>query len=318
VVDHKEFTVTVTNDMLWNIPDLIAFLNDNQGSDICIIVNPEAHCLRASGFYDILDKFNFTSVQIMTHNQLEAHDRYGISKVNVGRFFLDIEKYDLNTSGVWNQTKIFGAFFGRPTANRLGIAAYLCNQYRADSEIIFPVDFRDPDQRALCEVNKLFVYDPDSLTYLANWIDMHEPKNLGYQPHGHLFTYDKGLLQLYANIFVDIISEPNIKGRTFFPTEKLVRPILMKKPFIAMASENYLEYVRQLGFYTFNEFWNEDYDGFAEGDRYIKILNLIDWLASKSREELEELYMCMRFQLEHNYMVAKNFDYNLQILEIGT
>lgn len=308
MVDPEEFTVTVANDKLWNLPELIGFLQRNQDGNISITVNPEAHCLRASGFYDILDRFNFASVTINTHNQLESHDRYQIHKMGVSRFFLDVGKYNLETSGIWNQTKVFGAFFGRPTANRLGIASYLWNQHADDSEIVFPIDFKDADQRELCEIDKLFVYDPGSLCYLAKWIDLHQPRNIDYIPHGHLFTYNVNLLRLYANIFVDIVSEPNIKGRTFFPTEKLVRPIMMKKPFIVMSSVDYLEYVRQMGFYTFNEFWNEEYDGYSEADRYLRILKLIDWLGSKSRSELEELYLSMQFQLEHNYTLARQFD----------
>jgi hypothetical protein len=48
------------------------------------------------------------------------------------------------------------------------------------------------------------------------------------------------------------------------------------RPFIVMGSKNFLIYLRQMGFKTFYEFWNEDYDGYEGKEKYLQILKLID------------------------------------------
>ena len=56
-----------------------------------------------------------------------------------------------------------------------------------------------------------------------------------------------------------------------------------------------------MGFKTFNNFWNEDYDGFADGNRYAKILDLIDQLSTLSVNELNDIYQDMQPILDHNH-----------------
>ena len=77
--------------------------------------------------------------------------------------------------------------------------------------------------------------------------------------------------------------------------------MLLKKPMIVMASANYLEHLRQMGFRTFSDFWDEDYDGYEGTDRYNKILKLIDKLSQLSVDQLETMYWDMQYTLNHNY-----------------
>jgi hypothetical protein len=313
----NQYTLSLANDKIWAIDHLIEFLVHNQGKDIVLHVNPEAHCLYSCGLYAILEKFQFNSVTIFTNNVLETHPTYQIKHRNINTFFNDSTKYNLSASGKWNEQKIFGAFYGRPTANRLGIASYLYSKYNSQSEILLASRVDLVDSRVTFELDKLFEYDINSMSRVANLIENFNFGGIDYTPMGNLFTYDTPLNSLYENILVDIISEPNIKGNTFFPTEKLVRPILLKKPFIAMASKNYLEYVRQMGFHTFNEFWDETYDGYEGSERYLKILSLISTLASKSKKELYDLYNFMQFQIDHNYNLIVNKLYTRKITLIN-
>ena len=71
-----------------------------------------------------------------------------------------------------------------------------------------------------------------------------------------------------------------------------------------------------MGFRTFNDFWNEDYDGYEGKDRYVKILELIDMLAQKSTDELERMYWDMQYTLDHNYNLLLTQTYNKIITEI--
>ncbi len=83
-----------------------------------------------------------------------------------------------------------------------------------------------------------------------------------------------------------------------------------------MASKDYIDYLLQMGFQTFYEFWSEDYDGYQGRERYMKILALIDELAKKSKKELEEMYQAMQPILDHNYNLLLTQSYNKTITKI--
>lgn len=76
-----------------------------------------------------------------------------------------------------------------------------------------------------------------------------------------------------------------------------------------MGSKCFLIHLRQMGFRTFHDFWDEDYDGHYPHDRYAKILKLIDELSKKSIEELQDMYTNMKPILDHNYnlLIEKKF-----------
>jgi len=109
------------------------------------------------------------------------------------------------------------------------------------------------------------------------------------------------------------VAETWTVGNTFSPTEKTVRPMLLKKPFIAFSSKNYLCHLRQLGFMTFNNFWNEEYDGYEGRERYIRILQLINDLSKKSKSELNDLYWSMKYTLDHNFNLLVTQQYKTEI-----
>ena len=92
--------------------------------------------------------------------------------------------------------------------------------------------------------------------------------------------------------------------------------MLLKKPFIVFASQNYLDYLHQMGFKTFCNYWNENYDGFSERDRFIKILKLIDSIVAMPSHELKSMYNDMQSVLDHNYNLLLSQQFSKNITEI--
>lgn len=313
-----KFELSLANDKIWQIKKLIGFLTKYSNQDIFLSVIPEAHDLDFCGLYDILDCFNFRSVTIETSNCLEKHNKYQIVYRPVDEFLKKTywKNYNLASSGIWNQSKIFGAFYGRATANRIGIASHLLAHHDKQSIVIFAADIDNANDRQLFEVDKLFQYRPESIVDFSDMISRRYHQNLSYTGYGGDYDPHTRLHDCYRSILIDIISEPNIEGVTFYPTEKFSRCVLMKKPFIAMTSMNYLEYLRQMGFRSFNHYWNEDYDGFSAENRHGKILKLIDDIANRSESELISMYHDMADTLEHNYKVLTDQIYNTSITEV--
>jgi hypothetical protein len=307
------FELGCTSDQIWNLHELVEYLAANQNKTINISICPEAICLDTIGLYKILDSFEFAQVNIFTDNPFEQHDKYCIilRKVN---WFNRIENIDpiLHT---WSKNKKFFCFYHRPTAGRLGIASYVFEKYQSSAHVHFSASTA-ADNLEQFELDKLLSYDINSIEPAGKLINK-LPLLLASSDRYTFcdgYYFDDPLTNFYQDILVDLVIESHVSGNTFFPTEKTTRPMWLKKPFIAFASKDYLCYLRQMGFMTFNEFWDEDYDGYEGKERYIRILKLIDFIASKSPDELEKIYWAMKYVLDHNYnlLLTQSFNNNVE------
>ena len=312
------FTLLPTNTQLWNLKEFIQFLINHLGQAIQINTNSEGPSLDTIGVYQLLDQFGYTDVRISTNNLIETHNKFQIVHPCPFRFFT-VDKRDYSIYHTWNYKKIFGCFYNRPLWYRIGLAATLQHDYSQQSLINIRCNPTDPNQRSLFEIQQLFNYHPNSLTKfisVAKQWPLQLERNDGYTLYNHTTGHTDQLTSFYPEFLIDIVAETWTAGRTFFPTEKTTRPILLKKPFIIFGSKDYLDYLHQMGFKTFCEFWPEDYDGFAEKDRYLKIINLIDTLSKKSIIELQDIYIKMQKILDHNYnlLITGNFNTNIKYI----
>lgn len=309
------FKLGCTSDKIWNLQELIAYLVAQQNKVVDIIIYPEAVCLEYIGLYKILDQFSFKSVNIYTQNPFEYSSKYNLVKT-ANHWIKKQETIDTKLHN-WNLNKKFFCLFGRPTAARLGIAGYLNSHYKEQSLIHFSANL-EVDNLIQFELDKLLSYRTNSI-YEAGQIINSLPILLS-SPDRYTFNqgyyFDDPLTNFYQDILIDIVVESHVIGNTFFPTEKTFRPMWLKKPFIIFASRDYLVYLRQMGFRTFNDFWDEDYDGYEATDRFKKILKLLDALAKKSIKELESMYRNMQYTLDHNYQLLKDQSYQTKLERI--
>lgn len=310
-----KFSIIPGDDFIWNRFRLNKFLIENQNKDIILDTNSEGCCATSIGLYDLLDQFRFKHVILETANPLEYHPRYHI--VINGWHFLKIKKSIESKYHIWTKEKIFGAIYGRPLWHRLGIASHLIHHYNDRSLVGMLGDPTIEDQRNLFEVHKLWCADPTSFQAFATIsdkfpikIDQIEEYTPGKQDTDGFTSQVK---MIYPKFLVEIVNEPFTTGRCFFITEKTVRPMLLKKPFILMGSKFSLRYLQQMGFRTFNEFWDEGYDSYGENNRYHQIIKLIDNIAQKPLSDLIAIYDKMQEILHHNYNLLLSQSFNLKI-----
>jgi hypothetical protein len=117
---------------------------------------------------------------------------------------------------------------------------------------------------------------------------------------------------VYSKAFVAVVNESRFAQPTGNYSEKVIQAILHKLPFIIVAPPYTLKYMREMGFKTFGEFWDESYDEITcNSTRMIKILELIDHINSKSIEELELIKDKMQHILKYNYTIVNMFSHNL-------
>jgi len=312
----QSFCVSATSDKIWNYTELIHFLSANQNKKIQIDIVPEAICLHNLGLYQLLDCFSFEQVDITTWNPLETHNVYNVNCKGKNFWFNQVVNVDKDLQQ-WNLNKIFLCLYHRPTAARLGIASYVEQRYSDNTHIHFSTTV-DLDSVPQFELDKLLSWCPANISAAGRMIQQ-LPLKLGsteYYTAFNGYNYADPLTKLYQDILVDLVVESHVAGNTFFPTEKTIRPMLLKKPFVIFGSKDYLAYLRQMGFRTFSDFWDEDYDGYLGKERYLRIIKLIDHIATLSREQLETMYWDMQYTLDHNYQLLADKKYNTNIVSL--
>ena len=119
----------------------------------------------------------------------------------------------------------------------------------------------------------------------------------------------------YRVVFCDLVSETfgnrevqhladRYKGDIVFMTEKIMKPILCRRPFIVQANSGYLKMLKQLGFKTFDLWWDESYD---ENINLWDSLNIIrknlKYINSMTYSDIYKIYKDMLPTLEHNRQV---------------
>ena len=116
------------------------------------------------------------------------------------------------------------------------------------------------------------------------------------------------LAAVYTNSFVDVINETRFAQPTANFSEKVFQAMQYQKPFIVVGPPKTLEYIRSLGFKTFNEFWDESYDDeLHHGERLAKIFDLLEKIINTPTDELRIMYDNMRLTVEHNLALYKEF-----------
>ena len=113
----------------------------------------------------------------------------------------------------------------------------------------------------------------------------------------------------------EIVTESVMYSSCMFVSEKILKPIIYKKPFILIGSVNSLKYIQKLGFKTFHPIINEDYD--SENNNVLRLAKLLKEakrLCSKSYEELEKDFLSIQDIIEYNYnhFISKDWHFNIQ------
>jgi hypothetical protein len=113
------------------------------------------------------------------------------------------------------------------------------------------------------------------------------------------WTY--GQEHYYNDTFCSIVFETYVAEQFPFFTEKTFKPIAFFHPFILVCNSSGLGLLRQLGFKTFGDFWDESYDELTGNQRLEAIFHLILEIANWSQEKINLVYDKMLPILEHNH-----------------
>jgi hypothetical protein len=157
------------------------------------------------------------------------------------------------------------------------------------------------------EVTNEILNGNDAIWYLKN-LNLNKLNQLiPFKIHNDNFTgndWSVGNKKYYEETFCSLVFETYDDQIYPYFTEKIFKPIAFGHPFILYSNPGSLKLLQELGFKTFNEFWDEDYDLLSKNYRLEAIFHLILEISLWPLEKLIDMQNKMLPILEHN---QKNF-----------
>jgi hypothetical protein len=123
----------------------------------------------------------------------------------------------------------------------------------------------------------------------------------GIEPENYpRWGLDQDITELpYIDTVCSIVSETNDNDYEVFMTEKIWKPIMAQQVFVVHGNYLYLQRLREAGFRTFGNYFDESYDLEQDPDKRIdKIVSLCKDLRTK---KWQDIYMQSKALRKHNY-----------------
>lgn len=102
--------------------------------------------------------------------------------------------------------------------------------------------------------------------------------------------------------FVQIVTETDFYKDKLHLTEKVFKPIVAGQPFLLLAGRGNLAYLREYGFKTFGDYWDESYDTIADpSERVGAVVKIIEDLSNLTHTQQQNMRKDMQPIIEHNF-----------------
>lgn len=302
---------------VWNLPDVLLELAHAMAHDQDIVLDflAEGPDIAELGLLEHIDRaacmhdYDISRVCVQTANLVESHDKFRITKTFAHHLALHALGYDTNANK-HTHLKHFGFFVGRNNALRVYLGSILKSRF--DQKTLHINHFRSHDEFAAANIGlDSLIRDygiadvSDQAKYLAacplnaRCITMNKDNNRNHaqqlldNDHEHFVT-------LYQDFFLEVVCETYFTGNTFFPTEKIWRPMLLRTPFIVQGPRHFLANLKRWGFRTFDQWWDEGYDQDPPNWSVNEIVRVLERLSTLDCTQLYQWWQEMQPLLDHN------------------
>jgi hypothetical protein len=319
---------------------------------LCVKLNGEYNCSFYSEFrygekYTIVSP-EFESIRIFIKNHNLSNVKVFTSDYNIQ--LLQQQYFDLNlncldtflrdaNSGVLIHhaqlshsviNKRFWCGNWRYTAHRHLITAYLSN-FDGNYSWNVSCNYDTLKQNVWFDLDEFYKHDPVRFLKVKQGVDKLERQILKidqelpavkvenvsdvYIPNHNSPTRTDTFLHSYLECFCAVINETRYAQPFGYFSEKALTAMIARRPLIMVAPPKTLEYLKRLGFKTFDKWWDESYDNEQDHqERLYMILDVIDYIQSKSLDELRKIHSEMADTLEHNAGIVKCLHLNNTVL----
>lgn len=267
----------------------------------------EGRSAKDNGFFDLLDQlceyynWNKSCITLESGNWVESHPEYVIFHT-LHKFYSivvgDNKLKHIDHNIPWNNKKYYGMFLGRATPERMYCSfKHHSFKYKNSSLTSFNHNIKEVLQ------------DKDALTYLTysgQTVNQMLNTIVPYSDINDIFTsaigypdQTLGWEEIYRNIPLEIICETSVSTNVFDPSEKTWRPMIYKRPFLAIGSKSFLARLREVGYKTFEAVIPDYYDDLEDNWRIDAVFNILADLIDSGK--INTLLDDCKEDLEHNY-----------------
>jgi hypothetical protein len=300
------FEIKASGDRFTNPTEFTKWLSEvPDDARLVLDMQSEAPCLEILGIVAQIKDRDFIVLNYPNAHRDCTYPTVG--EHHVSHFWWLSERYDRGTFS-WNKNYVFGCFIGRKTLARCVILYemqnYRCISSLMDKEpgpwIVKPTgtDYETVDEWDANLDQFFYGFDFDSIKS----IDDHEVRD----QYNSKYNTNRDILNWYHDFLVEVSAETYTLGKTFFVTEKTVRPLLSGKGLIMYAPIGYMQHLRDLGLKTFDTLWNEDYDNYQGSERWHRMQHSINQLGMMSHNQLHDLDVEIQKITQHNRTVIAN------------
>jgi hypothetical protein len=297
----------------WNNPTQFrAQLNQvPPGESVTLDLRSEGPSLQALGVSDVIDtwlcdrKLTPDSVELLRFSNPIEFVPYKSTRCHrVSHFFSMSLNYWLHEEPALDQQlryrNLFGLFIGRMTYAR-AVILYQCllNKHnifvsKMSSPVPYPWQLTPQDEMNL---ECLSDWLPTNQQYrMFTWYDQSAIPSVDQMTVRDQFTTpesyvdtNRSLLNYYDQFAIEIACETYTMGTTFFPTEKIIRPIMACKPMLVYGPQYFLARLRTMGFRTYHTLWDESYDLYQGAHRWQLIQTTMQSIKEKPLAEQHQL-----------------------------
>jgi len=199
------------------------------------------------------------------------------------------------------KSKYFDILLGCRRLHRDVVYQYIVDNQLSDQVTMtyyqrWNVDLRETDH----------IFESEGLEFLPESNYTHSVHQVRY--YGHRMNLSQVVpFVIYNDSYYSVVAETNAVNEFNFYTEKVVKPILGQRLFVAVAGQRYLQRLRDFGFRTFNDVIDESYDHEPDSvRRWAMAMDQVRWL---TEQDPVEIYAKIKDVVEHNQRLMLDTDW---------
>lgn len=281
----------------------------------------ECRSIYTHGLIDLLDRlcalhhWNKSDIYICTGTTIDTHPEYPVSHLLI-RNLTTIDP-SLITPQEWNRKYKYGMFIGRASATRM----YASMKHHRFAHNASGLTSFNHNIRNVLDNNDAITY----LGYSGQTVDEMYDTISSYSDIDDQFlntstgvSYPQNIVNenvwdnVYANIPIEIICETLTDEGDFQMSEKLIRPILYKRPFLLISAPGSFAFLNNLiGIRFFEGVIPTYYDEFSHQYRVDQVFNILNDLIESG--DINYIIENCKEDIDHNYnMLVEHFKFNQQ------
>jgi len=262
------------------------------------------------------ENYHNNKFKIITYNYFgDELDFSGVIKKNKSNIKLFKNKY-LNFIDNFKIEKHFLCFNNLTKLHRLWIFYELMNNQQLVDKSILSLNKETTGRMTFFDVVKS-TNNIGMINYYKNY-----DSTIGYSYDTDNWIRDVQVgntinIDAHLKTFVNVVTETLTEKDVVFITEKTYKPIYVCQPFIIVGNTYTLKKMKELGFKTFDKWWDESYDNELDFETKMnKITKVLEEISTWNFEKCNLMREEMREILIHNYKQMLNNDEQYKIYSL--